>query len=190
MQTGGEIENKVTEVMWTDYLTVSSNAATTQYKAIGTTGNEIDAAFVIVNGVATTKLTQDSTAASGKFAYDPSTKALTFSGLSDGTEIMVCYTRRIQADVLENYSDKYSGKCQLYIDAMVEDKCANVYRMQFYIPKADFNGEFDFSFGDNQTVHSFEAEALAGASGCANSTGVSGMFWRYVVFGENTADAN
>ena len=29
MQTGGEIENKVTEVMWTDYLEVNSNTAAT-----------------------------------------------------------------------------------------------------------------------------------------------------------------
>ena len=188
MQTGGEIENKVTEVLWTDYLEISSNKATTNYKAVGTAGNEIEAAYVLVGGVASTKLTQDSAAAEGKFAYDPSTKELTFSGLADGTEIVVYYTRKIQADVLENYSDKYSGKCQLYIDAFVEDKCANVYRMQFYIPKADFNGEFDFSFGDSQTVHSFEAEALAGAAACANSGSSAGMFWRYVVFGEDTAD--
>ena len=151
MQTGGEIENKVTNVMWTDYLTVNSNAATTSYKAIGTAGNEIEAIYVLENGVAKTKLEQDATAAEGKFAYDPSTKALTFSGLADGTEVVAYYTRKIQADVLENYSDKYSGKCQLYIDAMVEDKCANVYRMQFYIPKADFNGEFDFSFSGLKT---------------------------------------
>ena len=189
MQTGGEIENKVTEVMWIDYLTVNSNAATTSYKAVGTAGAEIDAAYVIVNGIATTKLTQAASAAAGKFAYDPATKAMTFSGLEDGTDIVVYYTRKIQADVLENFSDKYSSKCQLYIDAMVEDKCANIYRMQFYVPKADFNGEFSFEMGDNQTIHSFEAEALSGTTGCANSTATDGMFWRYVVFGENTADA-
>jgi hypothetical protein len=189
MQTGGEIENKITEVMWTDYLTVNSNAATTSYKAVGTAGNEIEAVYVLSGGVATTKLTQDASAAEGKFAYDPATKALTFSGIADGTEVVAYYTRRIQADVLENYSDQYSGKCQLYIDAMVEDKCANIYRMQFYIPKADFNGEFDFTFGDSQTVHSFEAEALSGAAACANSGSSAGMFWRYVVFGENAADA-
>lgn len=187
LQTGGTIENKVVDVKWTDYLTVTSNAATTSYKAIGTAGNEIETVYVISNGVASTQLEQAATAAEGKFAYDPTTKALTFSGIADGTDIVVYYTRNIQADVLENYSDTYSSKCTLYVDAMVEDKCANVYRMQFYIPKADFNGNFDFTFGDSQTVHSFEAEAMSGA-GCGGNAG-NGMLWRYVVFGADAADA-
>ena len=54
--------------------------------------------------------------------------------------------------------------------------------MQFYIPKADFSGEFTFDMGDNQTVHNFEADALGGACG------TSGAFWTYTVFGANTAD--
>lgn len=70
------------------------------------------------------------------FTYDPETKALAFKegDIADNTEIVVFYMRQIQADVLENLSDHYSGKCALYIDAFAEDKCANVYRIQFYIP--------------------------------------------------------
>ena len=37
--------------------------------------------------------------------------------------------------------------------------------------------------GDNQTVHAFEAEALAG--GCGGSSAL----WTYTIFGANTADA-
>jgi len=157
-QTGGTFENKTTEVLWTDYLTVSSNAAATTYKAIGTTGAEIEELY-IRNGDGTlgTELEQDSKAATGKFAYDPSTKALTFSGVNDGTEIVVIYKRKITADVLSNESDKYSKKLTLYVDALAEDKCANVYRIQFFIPKADFSGEFTLDMGDNQTTHDFEA---------------------------------
>jgi hypothetical protein len=80
-------------------------------------------------------------------------------------------------------SDTYSGKCSLYVDAFAEDKCAGVYRIQFYIPKADFNGEFSFEMGDNQTAHAFEAESLAGACGSA------GTLWTYTIFGANAADA-
>lgn len=36
VQTGGNFENKATEVLWVDYLTVASSKATTSYKAIGT----------------------------------------------------------------------------------------------------------------------------------------------------------
>lgn len=186
LQTGGTFEKKATEVLWTDYLTVNSNAATTSYKAVGTTGNEIDAIYVKNNdGTLGEALEQDATVAAGKFTYAPATKSLAFNegDIEDGAEIVVYYKRKIQADVLENMSDTYSGKCALYIDALAEDKCANVYRIQFFIPKADFNGEFSFEMGDNQTVHAFEAEALSGACGA------TAALWTYTIFGVNTEDA-
>lgn len=185
LQTGGEFENKATTVMWTDYLTVSENGATTSYKAVGTTGNEIESVYVKnADGTLGEALTQDAAVAAGKFTYDPLTKKIAFNegDITDGTEIVVYYFRKIQADVLENMSDNYSGKCSLYIDAFAEDKCANVFRIQFYIPKADFNGEFSFEMGDNQSVHAFEAESLAGACG------MSGALWTYTIFGANAED--
>ncbi len=185
VQTGGAFENKATEVSWTDYLTVSSNAATTQYVAVGTAGAEIDALYIKnSDGTLGDELVQNSSAAAGKFAYNPSTKSLTFSGVADNTEIVVFYKRRIQADVLSNISDKYSKKATLYIDAMAEDKCANVYRIQFYVPKADFSGEFTIEMGDNQTVHDFEAQSLAGACVAGNSA----LLWTYTVFGATAGD--
>lgn len=186
-QTGGEFEDKVTTVRWTDYLTVTDNAATTSYKAVGTTGNEVEAVYVRnADGTLGEAMTQDAAVAEGKFTYTPATKALAFNDgdLDDGTEIVVYYDRQIQANVLENLSDTHSGKCALYIDAFAEDKCANVYRVQFYIPKADFNGEFSLEIGgDTQVVHNFEAESLAGACG------TSGALWTFTVFGANADDA-
>lgn len=185
IQTGSKFENRVTDVLWTDYITVTGNAATTSYIAVGTTGNEIESIYVKNNdGTLGTTLTQDSTVASGKFTYNPATKTIAFNNgdIADGTEIVVYYKRKIQANVMENLSDSYSGKCTLYVDAFAEDKCANVYRIQFYIPKADFSGEFSFEMGDNQTVHAFEAEALAGACGAG------AQLWTYTVFGANESD--
>lgn len=184
MQTGGTFENKATEVLWTDYLTVTGGAAATAYKAVGTTGAEIEALYVKnADGTLGTALEQGDATAAGVFTYAPATKALAFhTDVADGTEIVVYYKRKIQADVLENESDNYSGKCALFIDALAEDKCSNVYRIQFYIPKADFSGEFSFEMGDNQTVHAFEAEALAGACGAG------GALWTYTIFGANAAD--
>ena len=184
MQTGGAFENKTTEVMWNDYLTVASNKATTTWKAVGTTGAEIEALYVRnTDGTLGDELTQGSTAASGKFAYAPTNKELTFSGLADGTEVVVYYKRKITADVLDNKSDVYSGKAMVYVDALAEDKCSNVYRVQFFIPKAKFSGEFSLELGDDQTVHAFDAEALAG------SCGAGGKLWSYTIFGVNTEDA-
>lgn len=183
LQVGSKFENKVTEVMWTDYLTIADNAATTNYTAVGTEGAEISAVYVKnADGTLGTPMTQAAQAGENAFAYAPGTKKLTFTGLANGTEIVVYYMRKIQANTLENLSDNYSGKCALYIDALGEDKCSNVYRIQFYIPKADFSGEFSLEMGDNQTVHAFEAEALAG--GC----GGSAALWTYTIFGANAAD--
>lgn len=186
LQTGSKFENKVTEVMWPDYLTVSGNAATTSYTAVGTAGNEIAEVLVKdANGIVVKTLTQDASVANGKFTYDPKTKALAFNAdeIADGTEIVVNYMRKIDAHVLENMSDVYSGKAVLYVDLLAEDKCSNVYRVQIKIFKADFSGEFSLEFGDNQTVHNFEAEALAG------SCGAGGMLWSWTVFGANAEDA-
>lgn len=183
-QTGGAFTNKVAAVLFPDYLVVNTNKATTTYKAVGTAGNEIESVYVRnENGTLGQVLTQAATAAAGKFAYSPASKELTFSGIADGTEIVVYYFRNVQADVLENLSDQYSEKVALYIDAFAEDKCANVYRVQFFIPKADFNGNFDIQMGDNQTVHAFEARSLSGACGA------TGSLWTYTIFGVDAEDA-
>lgn len=187
-QTGGTFEEKASApVQWTDYLTVASNEATTSYKAVGTAGAEIEALYVRTPaGVASTKLTQASAAATGKFAYAPATKKLTFSGLEDGTEIVVFYTRNVPANVLANNTENYSKTLRVYIDGTAEDKCGNIFHIQFFIPKGDFNGEFDFEMGDNQSVHAFEIESLSGGS-CG--TGNSGDLWTYTVFGADAEDA-
>ena len=132
----------------------------------------------------TSRLEQAEAAAAGKFAYNPASKELTFhSDVPVGTEIVVYYKRKIVADTMDNDSDVYSEKCMMYIDALGEDKCSNVYRVQIFIPKADFSGEFSIEMGDNQSVHAFEAESLAGACGAGSK------LWNYTIFGVDTEDA-
>lgn len=187
-QTGGTFETKDdAEILWTDYLTVTSNKATTTFTAIGTTGKEIQDLYVKNedNTIGET-LEQAATAASGKFAYNPTSKQLTFSGIEDGTPIVVYYKRKIKADVLENVSDHYSQKATLYIDAFGEDRCAKVFHVQFYVPVADFNGTFEINMGDDQAVHAFEARSLS--SSC--STSGAAKLWTYTIFGEDAEDAD
>ena len=185
LQTGSKFETAEAEVMWTDFLTVNiDHEATTAYKAIGTAGAEICELYILETvGTIRTSLTQGAEADEGVFAYDPATKKLSFDdSVEDGTQIAVYYKRKISANVLSNQSDVYSGKCELYVDCTGEDKCANIYHVQFHIPKADFNGEFTLEFGDNQSVHNFEAEGLSGACGAGSK------FWDMIVFGVNAAD--
>lgn len=184
LQTGTDWETKTTIVRHTDYLSVASNKATTSWKAVGTAGSEIiDLIVKNADGTLANDLEQDSTAAEGKFAYDPSTKELSFSGIADGTEIMVYYDRQISADVLEGDGSKYSGKATLYIDFIAEDKCGVSYHGQFFVPKADISGEFSIEMGDNQTVHAFNAEALAGACGLSGDN-----LWTFTIFGSDAPD--
>lgn len=187
MQTGSGFTSKNATVRWVDYLTVDdSHEATTSYKAIGTAGSEISALYIKnSDGTIDDTLEQAASAAAGKFAYAPATKKLSFhTDVAEGTEIVVFYDRTIAASVQENASDKYSGKAEIFIDAIAEDKCANQYHVQIHIPKGDFNGEFSFEIGDNQTVQSFEIEALSGGCGAGNSS----KYWDYIIFGADAAD--
>ena len=190
-QTGGEFEvRESTPVAYTDYLTIAEDAATTTYTAVGTAGSEIEALYIKNgDGSCGVKLEQAAAAAEGKFAYNPATKALTFAAnaYDDGTEIVVFYTRNIPGAVLTNMSDSYSKQLQLYIDATGEDRCGKQYHVQFFIPKADFSGEFEIEMGGDQVTHGFEAESLAG-SNCGGVAG--GALWTYTVFGLDADDAN
>lgn len=190
-QTGGVFEAKAsTPVAWTDYLTINSDKATTNYKAVGTAGAEIEGLYIKnSNGTMGTKLDQAATASTGKFAYNPANRELSFaaSAYEDGTEIVVFYTRNIAGSVITNEAEKYSEKLTLYIDAFGEDLCGKQYRIQFYVPRADFSGDFDIELGDNQTVHAFEAESLSGGSCGANSTG--GALWTYTIFDGDAEDS-
>lgn len=189
-QTGSQFEDKEsTPVAYTEYLTISGDKATMNFIAAGVAGKEIEALYIKNgDGSCGVKLEQAAAAASGKFAYNPETKELTFAedAYEDGTEIVVFYTRNIPGHVLTNMSDKYSEKLQLYIDATGEDRCGKQYHVQFYIPKADFSGEFSFELGGDQVTHGFEAESLAG-SNCGGVTG--GALWTYTVFGADAEDA-
>lgn len=189
VEVGSQGEHKTaTPVKVPDYLTVSEDKATTSYKAVGTEGNEIQEVIVKnADGTISKRLTQDESASeTGKFAYNPDNKELSFfaGDIEDGTSIVVYYNRLVEGDVISNISDNYSETVEMYVDALAEDKCHNIYHVQFYLPYADFTGAFDLAMGDTQTTHGFEATSLASA--CTNG---GTKFWDMTVFGVNAEDA-
>lgn len=190
VETGSKAEtNVVTTVKVPDYIQVDSEGKlATTFVATGTAGNEIGELYVKDGaGVVVKTLTQAATAAEGKFAYDPTTKAITFASgeLKKGDNVTVYYKRKINADVVvKNISENYAEKLELYIDAIAEDKCKNQYRVQFFVPYADFTGNFDFAMGDSQTVQNFEATSLASACSIDGSS----LFWTLTVFGADAKD--
>lgn len=187
IQTGGEVENSNNAlVMYTDYIDITGSE--TSFKLTHTAYGEsvesttdykiIDVIVKDKSGKQIKKLTKGTTTEGDKFTCTDG-KTISIAAVSDAASVVVHYYRSITGQVLENNSDKYSEKCKLYINAFAEDLCGKVYRIQFYIPKADFNGNFDFEMGDNQTVHAFEAESLSGSCGAA------GKFWTWTVFDDD-----
>lgn len=187
-QTGGTLTNGAVNVRWSEELAVdSSNAATTTYKAVGTSGAEIKALYIKnADGSLGNELQQvASTVATGKFTYTPNTKKLQFhTDVTAGTEVYVIYERKINADQLVVDDDIADVKVEIFVDAIAEDKCANQFHLQIHVPKADMSAEFSLDMGDNQAIHSFQADALAG------KCGVGGNFWEWTVFGVDAADVN
>lgn len=184
LQTGSKFQhNDSAVVLKGERLEVSqSGAAVTTDTAIGTAGNEIYKAYVTEDQGFGTVYTQDSSTGAGKFTYNSGTKTIQFAttDLEDvaGKTILVYYKAEVSGDELKNDAGKYAKKAAIYIDATGEDTCANEYHLQFYIPKADFNGTFDIQMGGDQAVHEFTASSLAGACG---AEGESYLF-TYTVF--------
>ena len=184
-QIGADVTSGTTTYLHNERLTVNSDKATTTYKAVGTAGKEIVAVRLMNGDALGTVMEQASTAAAGKFAYNPTSKQLTFNDgeLPDGTEIAVFYNRKINANTLTNPSDKYGYKAEIFLDVIMEDMCSKVYRVQFHFFRMDFNGTFDLEFGENQAVHAFEANSLS--TGCNSK----GELWEATIFESDTADA-
>lgn len=177
-QTGTEVEQGTFNVRITDVITVNSNKCTTSKTAVGVTGAEIGTIYIKnANGSLGEKLEQDSAAAAGKFAYDPTTKELTVDGIADGTELVAFYDVEVESARISNDSEKYSKVLKLYIDVVLQDNCDAEYAGQVIIQRADVSGEFELSLGGDNFAHSFEAESLAG--GCTGSTNL----WDLIVYG-------
>lgn len=177
-QTGTEVEQGTFNVRITDVMTVNSNKCTTSKTAVGVTGAEIGTVYIKnANGSLGEKLEQDSAAAAGKFAYDPTTKELTVDGIADGTELVAFYDVEVESARISNDSEKYSKVLKLYIDVVLQDNCDVEYAGQVIIQRADVSGEFELSLGGDNFAHSFEAESLAG--GCTGSTNL----WDLIVYG-------
>ena len=179
-QTGTEVEQGTFKVRITDVLTVTSNKATTTKTAVGTVGAEIGTIYVKnANGSLGTKIEQDASASSGKFAYNPSDNSITTDGLADGTEIVAFYDVEVESAKISNDSEKYSKILKLYIDVVLQDTCDVEYAGQIVIERADVSGEFELSLGGDNFAHAFEAESLAG--GCTGST----KLWDLIIYGVN-----
>lgn len=182
-QTGSPVSLSATKVKFTDAITIGAGGtATTKYKAKGTAGNEIGEIYKVERNVVTKKFTQDSTAsATGKFAYDPTTKAITFySGdVTEGEVLVARYNIDVtNASTVSNTSDTFSDTIEVIIDVTAEEPaCHNEYYGQIRIPYLDCSGNFNI-IGGEQSVQDFEGFCLA--SSCAITQ--KSKFWDFIVY--------
>lgn len=178
---GSEVEeNEEEKVRYTDTsLKVGSNKASIEKKEslVGAAGQEIIAVYVKnKDGSLGKKFTQNAAAAAGEFSYADGGITFNEGELADGTELVAFYDIKVKAKKVSNVSDKYSKTLKLYIDCTAQDTCDNQYHVQFIIPRADFHGTFDLTFGGDPSTQDFEFGSLAGGCGGSNS------LWDMVVF--------
>ena len=74
--------------------------------------------------------------------------------------MIAIYDAQVESAKISNDSEKYSKTLQMFIDVTCQDNCDKEYHGQFQIPRADFSGTFDLTFGNDPATHGFEATAL------------------------------
>lgn len=191
-QTGSELElgdgtSTISKyVEWRDYL--STETAGTYTLKYSPKDGALDGLFIKnQDGTIGAELElTTSTPEEGEYKISGTTITVDSSSIAASTELIALYKRSVMAsEFLEDVSDKFSKTCQLYVDALAEDKCGNTYYVQFYLPKVSLSGEFTIDMGENQTVHNFEGTAESGACGGAGS---SSSFFTYTVFSDEDQD--
>lgn len=174
------------KVRVTEYITVDTTETTGNFasNALTLANAGVYSVKVVANdGTTTAKTKVASTATLAAGEYKESTTAITFytGEVTNGQVLEIIYDKTVTGDSVSNIADgeHYAEKVKLYVNAFAEDKCNNIYKVQFYIPKAQFSGSFDIDMGGSQVTHGFEAKSLAG--GCNVLTN-KGLLWTYTVF--------
>jgi hypothetical protein len=152
----------------TDYVTAGTNTATSTYTALGTVGAEIKYVYVLnADGSLGTKLTQNATATTGKFAYAFATKALTFFAgeVPAGAKLVMFYNCLLGASTrsINKKTDVFPKQVKIVADTLFKDPCSGVeYGGQIIMWNAQTspNLEFALSADGEPAVQAIEFEAL------------------------------
>lgn len=193
VQTGSDQEAGSFKVRYPDIIDltaamISAGKVTTTYTAAGTAGSEIVDVRVLSDngGLVKNTWSQASTAAQGKYAYNPETKELslpTDATLTAGQKLVVMYDFMADGSRVINSSDVFGKTVKLVIDCTAEDACDQQYRCQFVIYRAQFSGEFDFELGNDQTIQNFSANSLVDTCAATMTTGL----WEFLAWTGETA---
>lgn len=194
-QTGGEFKTESRTVRVTEYITVNTGEGGNFTVATGNV--EYDKLSLVNSGVYVVRtanndgtvkeFTKAAQVSAGSCVIGADGIQFNPNEIGNGTILEIIYDKTItNASYVDNIADgeHYAKTVKLYINAFAEDKCNNIYKVQFYVPKADFSGSFDIDMGGSQVTHGFEARSLAG--GCTALTN-KGLLWTFTVFQDEAA---
>lgn len=185
-QLGTDPVDNDAKVLNVEIVTITAdmltNGYTTAFAAVGTAGAEIGNIQILTNNRACEKeLKQGSAAGKDVFAYDPTTKKITFptSGLEAGNVIRIAYDYKPESSVTySNMAEVYSERVKIIANMTVNDPCTDEkLHGQLIVYRAKMSGSFDLDFIADQMVHDFSAKSEY--SLCAGS---DKKYWDFVVF--------
>lgn len=192
-QTGGEIKYGETKVKRAESKIVSGSGSTivTDAEAVGAPGAEIGEIKLFGAGGGLKAVFKQGTVVSAdEFSYDPNTKTISLPTSADieaGMSAVYAYERTVTATVINNPSDKFSQVRELWIHCFATDQCDNTYCADIYIPRADFDGNFDLDLGGDQTTHNFSFKALPDF---CNKEGLDNDLFKVFIYSDDNAAAS
>lgn len=151
----------------------SDTSVTLNYKATGTTGNEVRYIYKAdANGLPSDSYTQNAAVSATSFTYVPETKIITLptGAFSAGDTVIVDYYPTFsEYEEIANDANKFSMSGEVIVDAWFTDLCSEVdVPLQMYLPKGKISGAIDLSAGDQAAVQSIEIESMTRA--CAGES--------------------
>lgn len=188
-QTGDDSEGGTPVVSHKQQFEVA-DASTLTYaldKKVSSTaiaGAEICYVYV-QSGDTVTRFEQATSADTGKFSYSADS-GITFaaSALKKGDVVWFWYDIEVNAEngmsgeIVNNYSDKYAGECELIVSGLAI-KCGTEAEFQIRVPRASFSGNWSLELSDSQTTHGFEFTSLKNR--CSKT---DNKFWSFAVFAD------
>ena len=191
VQNGTEVVTGSTEITYYDTITVgTSGAASTKFKAVGTAGTEISFVYKVKSdGTYEKSWTQAASAdTKGTFAYNASSKAITFAEADDEKpvegDILVCAYKFKSADnaqTIEVNSDGIPDVVLVSAYGIARDICTGELFPAVIEGQAQIDGNwnFDLSADGEPAVQSLNMEFV---KGCLDKT-----LYTFKVFTEDEA---
>lgn len=186
--TGKDAEEVTGFYQYVEYIE-KKNITTSTFTAVSPVpGNEIPRVTVYKGDTHEVDkiLKQGATASPGFFTYNPATKRFVFdpTDVTNGTMFRAIYNRYVSMTTVTNSAEVFGRTYHIIANCTGEDQCKNVKYIQFDIPYAKFDGNFNIEIGDAQSVQNFTARCEVDTCSIKNR----GIFWTARFIDDTTAD--